>query len=61
MKLVEVIYGATLNLGNFESKKVELKYTLDEQESLSEVRGLAHGHFKEEAKASNAKGSSYLK
>jgi len=61
MKLTQATYAATINLGNFESKRVELQYELDDKDSLQEVRTVAHAHFKQEAKDSKAEGSSYLK
>lgn len=60
MKLTKATYAATINLGNFESKRLELEYLLDEQDALETVRDAAHSHFKKEAQASNAKGSHYL-
>lgn len=61
MKLTQATYAATINLGYYESKKIELQYELDEKDSLDKVRKVAHVHFKKEAKLSEAEGSHYLK
>jgi hypothetical protein len=37
MKIIEVTYGETFNLGNYQSKRVDLKASLDEIEDFREV------------------------
>lgn len=37
MKVIEVSYGRTFNLGNYESLRVEMKASVDEGEDPKEV------------------------
>lgn len=39
MKINEVSYGRTFNLGNYESLRVEMKASVDEGEDAKEVAG----------------------
>lgn len=60
MKLTEVTYGATLNLGNYESGRLDLRYQLESNETVLDARKEAFKVFKDEAGRVNAKDSRFM-
>lgn len=49
MKLSQVTYSATINLGNFEFKRVDLKYDLNDEDTVAMAREDAMKHFNDDA------------